>query len=222
MKTQEHEIDGAQPVGPDRVVFLQNGNPTARIMVANITTGKIEKEVEVPLAATANMQEPRYVHMQARRLRLTPAGTALIAYTNANKVAEYDENGKEVWSATVEAPWSVERLKNGNTLVNSQRIEAIELNPTKADAAAQGYLIDKSQAAMRLPNGNTLITVNNETAWRPGMTPDQWGPVQAIEVSPDKKIVWALRDWSNLSAATTIQTLDDPMIKAKLHFGSIK
>jgi hypothetical protein len=108
VKTQEHEIDGAQPVGPDRVVFLQNGNPTARIMVANITTGKIEKEVEVPLAA--NMQEPPYVHMQARRLRLTPAGTALIAYTNANKVAEYDENGKEVWFATVEAPWSVERL----------------------------------------------------------------------------------------------------------------
>jgi hypothetical protein len=168
--------------------------------------------------------------MQARRLRLTPAGTALIAYTNANKVSEYDENGKEVWTATVASPWSVERLKNGNTLVNSMKLETIELNPkgetvwkfTQADAAAQGYLIDKSQAATRLPNGNTLITVNNETAWKPGMTKDEWAPVQAIEVSPDKKIVWALRDWSNLGAATTIQTLDDPMIKAKLHFGSIR
>jgi len=105
VKPEEHEIDGAEMVGTDRVVFLNNGNPTAKIMVANIVTGKIEKEVTVPLAATANMKEPRYVHMQARRMRLTPQGTALIAYTNANKVAEYDENGKEVWSATVSTPW---------------------------------------------------------------------------------------------------------------------
>ena len=230
VKAQEHEIDGAQPVGTDRVVFLQNGNPTARITVANIVTGKIEKEVDVPLAATANMKEPRYVHMQARRLRLTPAGTALITYTNANKVAEYDETGKEVWSAAVDSPWAVERLENGNTFVMSMKIEAIELNAkgetvwkfTKADAEAQGYIIDKTQSALRLPNGNTLITVNNETAWRPGMTPDSWAPVQVIEVTPAKKIVWALRDWNNLGAVTTIQLLDDPRIKENLHFGSVK
>ena len=227
----EHEIDGAEMVGTDRVVFLSNGNPTAKIMVANIVTGKIEKEVEVPLAATANMKEPRYVHMQARRMRLTPQGTALIAYTNANKVAEYDEHGKEVWSASVPTPWSVERLKNGNTLVESMRMEAIELNPkgetvwkfTREDAAAQGYLMDKAQVCTRLPNGNTLITINNETAWKPGMSgPDAWAPVQAIEVTPEKKIVWALRDWNNFYWVTTIQTLDDPRINAKLHFGSIR
>jgi hypothetical protein len=226
----EHEIDGAEMVGTDRVVFLSNGNPTAKIMVANIVTGKIEKEVTVPLAATANMKEPRYVHMQARRMRLTPQGTALIAYTNANKVAEYDENGKEVWSASVPTPWSVERLKNGNTLVESMKMEAIELNPkgetvwkfTKEDAAAQGYLMDKAQVCTRLPNGNTLITINNETAWKPGVSgPDAWAPVQAIEVTPEKKIVWALRDWNNFYWVTTMQTLDDPRINAKLHFGSV-
>ncbi|MSU64666.1 MAG: hypothetical protein EXS38_00850 [Opitutus sp.] len=227
----EHEIDGAEAVGSDRVVFLMNGSPTARIMVANIVTGKIEKEVEVPLAATANTKEPRYVHMQARRMRLTPSGTALIAYTNANKVSEYDENGKEVWTASVPSPWSVERLKNGNTLVESMKMETIELNPkgetvwkfTKDDAAAQGYLMDKTQAAMRLPNGNTLITVNNETAWKPGTSgPDAWAPAQAIEVTPEKKIVWALRDWNNFYWVSTMQTLDDPRIKEKLHFGSVR
>ena len=84
------------------------------------------------------------------------------------------------------------------------------------------YIIDKTQSALRLPNGNTLITVNNETAWRPGMTPDSWAPVQVIEVTPAKKIVWALRDWNNLGAVTTIQLLDDPRIKENLHFGSVK
>ena len=226
-----NEIDGAQAVGSDRVVFLMNGNPTARIMVANIVTGKIEKEVVVPLAATADVKEPRYVHMQARRLRLTPAGTALIAYTNANKVSEYDENGKEVWTASVPTPWSVERLKNGNTLVESMKMETIELNPkgetvwkfTTADAAAQGYLMDKTQAAMRLPNGNTLITINNETAWKAGSSgPDAWAPAQAIEVTPDKKIVWALRDWNNFYWVSSMQTLDDPRITEKLHFGSVR
>ena len=224
----EHEIDGVQPVGKDHVVFLQNGDPSAHILVANITTGKIEKDVEIPLAATANMKETRYIHMQARRMRLTPQGTALIAYTNADKVAEYDENGKEVWSAAVAQPWSVERLKNGNTLVASMKLDTIELNAkgetvwklTPADLAAQGYIIDKLQTAMRLPNGNTLIAVNNETAWLPGDTPDAWAPVQAIEVNPAKKVVWALRDWKNFDVVSTMQTLDDPRIKEPLHFGS--
>ena len=230
VQPREHEIDGVQPVGKDRVVFLQNGNPSPHILVANITTGKIEKDVELPLAGAEHMKEPTYVHMQARRMRLTPQGTAVIAYTNADKVAEYDESGKEVWSAKVAQPWSVERLKNGNTLVASMQLDTIELNPkgetvwklTPADLEAQGYIIDKLQAAMRLPNGNTLVTVNNETAWRPGDTPDLWAPVQAIEVTPAKKVVWALRDWKNFDIISTLQTFDDPRIKEPLHFGSFR
>jgi hypothetical protein len=37
-------------------------------------------------------------------------------------------------------------------------------------------------------------------------------PVQAIEVTPDKKIVWALRGWTaptDLGPSTTIQIPDD-------------
>jgi hypothetical protein len=228
------EIDGVQPVGKDRVVFIRNGSPNAHLVVANITTGKIEKEVEVPLAKTANMKEKRYVHMQMRRMRLTPQGTALVAYTNADKVAEYDENGKEVWFAPVPRPWSVERLKNGNTLVASMRLDTgtVELDRqgktvwqmNQKDIEAQGYLIDKMQSATRLANGNTVITVNNETAWVPGDTPngDLWAPVQLIEVTPAKKIVWALRDWANFDVVSTFQTLDDPRIKEPLHFGSFR
>jgi hypothetical protein len=57
------------------------------------------------------------------------------------------------------------------------------------------------------------------------MAPDAWAPVQAIEISPDKKILWALRSWTgdtNLGPATTMQMLDDPLLKEKLHFGSIR
>jgi hypothetical protein len=37
-------------------------------------------------------------------------------------------------------------------------------------------------------------------------------PVQAIEVTPGKKVVWALRSWTppaDLGPATTIQILDE-------------
>ncbi len=234
VKPQEHEIHGAQMIGKDRVIFVQNGAPAGKVIVRNIVTGKLEKEFEVPLGAVSNLGQkaPRYVHMQMRRLRLTPKGTVIIAYTDANKVSEFDESGREIWSAKVERPWSVERLKNGNTLVNLTAMEAVELNSkgetvwkfTKADAEAQGFIMSKWQVATRLANGNTLI--NNEARWAPGASPENWAPVQALEVSPDKKVVWALRSWTGanaLGSATTIHILDDPnMNPTGAHFGSIK
>jgi hypothetical protein len=46
--------------------------------------------------------------------------------------------------------------------------------------------------------------------------------VQAIEVNPAKKVVWALRDWKNFDVISTLQTLDDPRIKEPLHFGAFR
>lgn len=62
------------------------------------------------------------------------------------------------------------------------------------------------QEVTRLANGNTLI--NN---W-PGSVPKEDWPkvVQLIEVTPDKKIVWALRDWTTLGPASSTQLLDQP------------
>ena len=34
--------------------------------------------------------------------------------------------------------------------------------------------------------------------------------IQAVEVTPDKKVVWILQDWTNLGPATTAQFLDQP------------
>ena len=48
--------------------------------------------------------------------------------------------------------------------------------------------------ALRLPNGNTLITQTQ----------------RFFEVTPDKKVVWALRDWTTLGPASSTQLLDEP------------
>jgi hypothetical protein len=50
-------------------------------------------------------------------------------------------------------------------------------------------------------------------------------PVQAIEVTPQKKVVWALRSWTppaDLGPATIIQLLNDKDVPEKVTFGDIQ
>jgi hypothetical protein len=110
------------------------------------------------------------------------------------------------------------RLPNGNTLVSSNYGFVKELNAkgetvwefTKADAAAAGITLFVCQGLNRLANGNTVIS-----NWCANGIKDakEWpGSVQFIEVTPDKKIVWALRSWdepANFGPATTLQLLDE-------------
>jgi hypothetical protein len=64
------------------------------------------------------------------------------------------------------------------------------------------------QEVSRLKNGNTLI--NNWTASLP--REQQAATVQLIEITPAKKVVWALRDWKDLGPASSTQLLDQPGI----------
>ena len=83
------------------------------------------------------------------------------------------------------------------------------------------YKLPNLQLAWRLANGNTLFNtwVNS---WQ-GNIDKQTAPAQALEITPGKKVVWALRSWSNpdLGPATTIQILDQPPAE-NLTFGDIK
>jgi hypothetical protein len=98
----------------DRVLFIQNGNP-AILRVVNIVNGATEKEFTLE---TANLAS---VHGQFRRARLTDAGTLLVAHMDMKKLSEYDSAGKEVWSVAIESPCSAVRLKDGNTLIASNK-----------------------------------------------------------------------------------------------------
>ena len=202
------EIHTAQLFGTNSVWYIQNGNP-AKFMIVNKTTAKTEREFVLPV------KNPKSVHGQFRHARLTEAGTILVAHMDLGKAVEYDLEGKELWSKEVPGVWSATPLKSGNVLAVSNRGFVCELNRqgetvwewTPSDAP--GYGISNLQLAVRLANGNTIV--NN---WF-----NQWSgdvdlanpPVQAIEVTPSKEIVWALRSWAppaDLGPATTIQILD--------------
>ena len=46
--------------------------------------------------------------------------------------------------------------------------------------------------------------------WVGGVKRPDWPTVvQVIEVTPDKKVVWALQDWKNLGPSSSIQLLDE-------------
>lgn len=204
------EIHAAQPYGDNSVVFVQNGNP-ARAIVMNKKTGAIEHEFTLPVA------HPENIHPQFRRMRVTPKGSLLVAHMDMGKVVEYDITGKQLWSLDAPGLWDAEPLANGNVLISGNNNKyAREVNRkgetvwefTAADAPELN--LANMQTATRLKNGNTLITqwVNE---WS-GPIDKASAPVQAIEVTPEKKVVWVLRSWTppaDLGPSTTIQILDN-------------
>ena len=211
------EIHTAQPIGRDHVLFIQNGRP-AKLFVVNIKTGNTEKEFELPVG------NPDKVHPQFRHARLTGAGTLLVAHLDRGKIAEYDVTGKETWSLPFPGVWGAVPLENGNILVTVESKRMVYEINRKGDtiwkfsgAELPGIKFSGMQLAARLSNGNTIVN-----SWcRKG----NGTPVQAVEITADKKFVWALRSWTapaDLGPATVIQILDTPGAPEKVHFGNIK
>ena len=206
------EVHVAQPIGLDRVMIVQNGSQPKAIFF-DVTTNSVLREQKLPVANPANS------HGQFRAVRLTRSGTLLAAHMDWNKVAEYGSTGSVIWQVAVLSPWTALRLPNGNTLVSSNYGFVKEFTPAgdvawrydKADAAKEGIRLYNVQGINRLANGNTIIS-----NWVPNgiKDPKEWpGSVQILEVTPAKRIVWALRSWdegANLGPATTLQLLDEP------------
>ena len=216
-----HEVHTAVPIGNDRVLFIQNGDP-AVVRVVNIGTGATEKEFNLPV------KHPISVHGQFRHARLTAQGTLLVAHMDLGKVVEYDSNGNELWSFPAPGAWSVSPLANGNVLM-TDKLGAREVTK-RGDVVwsfglndAPEYKLTQIQQAWRLPNGNTVVNnwVNEWSQKRESFA----STIQALEVTPGKEIVWALRQWTppnDLGPATTIQFLDQPSAVEDAHFGDIR
>ena len=199
------EIHTTFPVGKDRVLIMQNGNP-AKALLIDKKSGKVVREQVLPT------RNPEGTHGQFRHIRMLKSGNLLVAHMDLGKVVEYDKNGREIWSVDAPSCWAAVRLKNGNTLISgNQRGYVREVN-RKGETVWEinkndlpGIPLLTVQEVSRLANGNTLI--NN---WAGSAPQDQWKNVfQLIEVTRDKKVVWALRDWENLGPASSTQLLDE-------------
>ena len=216
------EVHTAVPIGKERVLYIQNGDP-ALLRVVNIVTGATEKEIKL------KTKMPPSTHGQFRHARLTAQGTLMVGHMDLNKVVEYDSNGNELWSFPGIGIWGVTPLKNGNMLITdgtgtrevTRRGDTV-WSWSKSDTPQYkyGYL----QNAWRLPNGNTVINSwLNEWSMDPK---DMVGSMQAIEVNPAKQVVWELSSWTEpakLGPATSIQFLyPGAPAEEDVHFGEFK
>lgn len=219
------EIHTAQPIGKNLVLYLRNSNP-AKLFVINKKTDEIIKELNIPVG------NPDGIHGHFRHARLTTRGTILVSHMDMGKLCEYDAEGKELLNLDVQGIWSAEEIANGNILITSRnvvyeinrKLETVWAYPL-ALAKADGYMITDPQTAVRLSNGNTIIN-NWFNEWDGNGKPDLNNQkVQAIEVTPDKKIVWALRQWegeTSLGPSTTIIPFSEPRLTDDAFFGEIE
>jgi hypothetical protein len=200
------EIHACQPIGLDKVLFIQNGLPP-HLMVVNLRTKAVEVNHVLPAVSAS---DPRTVHGQFRRVRYTARGTYIVPFLEMDRVAEYDKDFNEVWSYAIPTPWAAIRLHNGNTLITDERdVTTREVDSsgktvweiTKADIPAE-YWYGNAQSATRLANGNTILCSRGG---------GKHGP-QLVEVTPDKKVAWVLQDWQHFGPATAVQILDEPGI----------
>jgi len=157
-----------------------------------------------------SLTDRKTVHGQFRRVRFTSQGTYLVSFLSMNRVVEYDKKFNEVWSYDVLSPWAAVRLRNGNTLITDEKdVKTFEVTPDKkivwqitpSDLPPQ-YRYENSQSATRLADGNTIICSRGGSGQGP----------QLVEVTPSKKVVWVLQDWTHFGPATAVQILNDPGI----------
>jgi hypothetical protein len=209
------EVHSAQPIGNDRVFLGQNGFP-AKALLINKRTGRIEMEHE--LETQPKPEDPALVggsiHGQFRHIRMTKGGTYLIAHLNLGKVREYDRNWKQIFEVDAPSAWTAVRLPNGNTLIGGNQHGYVrEVNAKGATVweinkdDLPGIPLYTVQEVSRLNNGNTIIS-----NWGGSIQKSDWEKVvQYIEVSPDKKVVWALHQWKDpdLGPGSLMQILDE-------------
>jgi len=198
------EIHTVQPIGLEKVLLVANGLPP-RLMVVNIRTGAVEVEHALPAPSATDRGT---VHGQFRRMRVTASGTYLAPFLEMGKVIEYDKDFREIWSYDIRSPWAAVRLRNGNTLITDEKDELTREVSPRGETVWEIRLSDLppaiafhgSQSCERLANGDTVLCSRG----------DGGKGSQLVEVTPEKKVVWAMYDWKDFGPATAVQMLDEP------------
>lgn len=213
------EIHSIQMIAKDRVLVMQNGTP-AKALIFDFPHNKLVKEVVIP----TNVKAP---HDMFRHVRMTRSGTLLVPHLAENKVCEYNLDGKLLWSVHAASPWHAERLANGNTLIAGDWHHYAREVDSKGRTVWEfsqkdlpGMPLGNVHTANRLSNGNTVLSfwfVNSPKEF-------EWpGYLQILELTPDKKVVWAVSSWQRtpsgeyLGAANTIQLMDQTVMDENVY-----
>ena len=209
------EIHAFQPL-PDGLTMISEGG-NARIIEVD-RAGNIVHEIPFAIASKSP-------HSDARLARKLSNGHYLVAHEADGAVREYDGTGKVVWEYKMDlagraaeggheghgtAVFSALRLPSGNTLIGGgSNNRVFEVDPSGKTV----WSIDRDELpgiklfwvtdVEVLPNGDIVFGNCHATEANP----------QVIEVTRDKKVVWTLKDWTNLGDNTaSAMIVDEPGI----------
>lgn len=188
--------------------FIGESNSGRLLEVA--PDGRIVKQIRL----IPDTMDAGYAYM--RNARQLSNGHYLVAHYGLDVVREYNKKGKIVMEIPVKGgPHSVVRLPDGHTLVacsdHNGEPKVVEFDK-KGRVVWQvlknelpGIELKFMTGLQRLPNGNTVMT-----NW---LGHNQFGKApHAIEVTPDKKVVWTFSDSSFLQTMSSIQLIDKEIV----------
>ena len=116
-------------------------------------------------------------------------GNLLVACGGRGKVVELDPDGKEVFTYTVNNPWSAEKLANGNYLIAAYGVsQVLEVDPKGQTVWHYPF---NCLNAKPLPNGNVLLA--------------GYSPRKVVEVNREKQIVWEYTTPGNCADAQRLE-----------------
>jgi len=135
-------------------------------------------------------------------VRITDAGTYLVAHESEKLIREYNREGAVVWEYDVGSQlYSAVRLANGNTLIGTgDGHRVIEVTKDKKivwevnENDLAGVKLAWITMVDRLPNGNTWIVNCHAGPNNP----------QILEVDKDKKVVWSFKDFERFGNALPV------------------
>jgi hypothetical protein len=174
-------------------------------------TGAVKQEVKLKVSHPS-------AHSDTRLVRKLASGNYLVAHESDGFVREYDATGKVVWEYEVplfdkpkkgghgpeawgNSVFSATRLANGNTLIGAGNGHSVlEVTPAKEivwkveQNDLPGITLAWVTRVERLSNGNTLIGNCHAGPENP----------QLIEITPDHKVVWSWKDFTNFGNSTPV------------------
>ena len=196
----DHQVD-------DEVMscmVLPNGN----ILFTENKAGKLtELDRKGKMIRSFDVKAKGMGHKTVRFIRLTSENTILAAECYSHVVREYSIEGRLIREFKHKMSFSAYRLANGNTLISGYTPpHIVELNP-KGDVvwelSAKDLPGDMGFAHFcevnRLPNGNTLVAAR--------LRKTQENKTVVFEITPDKKLVWQLRDSTRLKGLLAVKPI---------------
>ena len=205
------EVHAFQRLDNGLTMIAESG--PARIIEVDLE-GKIQREIKL------KVNHPN-AHADTRLVRKLANGNYLVAHEADGTVREYDSAAKVVWEYEIplfgKAPkgghgpeafgnsvFSASRLPNGNTLIGGGNGHCVlEVTPKKEivwkieQNDLPGITLAWVTRVERLANGNTMVGNCHAGPDNP----------QFIEVTPDKKVVWTFKDFTNFGNSTPVQVV---------------